>query len=361
MTAPDPLPEENPRVPVDALADFYLRAFVRAGLPGEDAATVAQALLTADLRGIESHGAPLAPGYVARVRAGLINRHPRIRPITETAGTLVLDGDDGAGPVVGAHAMGRAIAKAREGGVSTVTVRNSNHPAALCHYPLLAVEEGLAGMTMTTTGPVVVPTFGAAPLLGTNPLCIAFPGGAHERPFVIDMSTSVVAPGTIGSYGRAGQPLPEGWALDEAMRPTTDPRAARYLHPLGGDRDHGSQKGYGLNVAVDLFAALLSGGRYSAQRGAASGAPTPSRSAQMFSAWLIEAFVPPEEYAARFDEYVAMLRACPPVAGAERVFVPGEPEWLAEDDRRAHGIPLHLAVVNTLRLLGRELDIPFPG
>jgi len=357
---PGPPPEDHPRLPVDALADFYLRVFVRAGLPGEDAATLSQALLTADLRGIESYGAPLAPGYVARLRAGLINRRPRIRPIAESAGTLVLDGDDGAGPVVGVYAMGRSIAKAREGGVGTVTVRNSNHYAASCHYPLLAVEEGLAGLAMTTTAPVVVPTFGAAPLLGANPLCIAFPGGARERPFVIDMSTSVAAPGTIRAYGRAGRPLPEGWALDEALQPTTDARVARYLHPLGGDREGGSQKGYGLNVAVDLFAALLSGGRYSAQLGAASGAPPASRSAQMFSAWLIESFVPPEEYAARFDEYVATLRACPPIAGAERVFVPGEPEWLAEDDRRVRGIPLHPVVVNELRLLGRELGIPFP-
>ncbi len=355
-----PAPTASPaRIPADALADFYDRAFTRAGLPPEDAATVARVLLTADLRGIASHGAALAHGYARRMRDGGINTRPDIRPLTETPGTLVLDGDAGAGPVVGTYAMGRAIAKAREVGVGTVTVRNSNHYAACCNYPLLAVAEGMAGMTMTTTGPTVVPTFGAAPLLGTNPICIAFPGGARERPFVIDMSTSVAALGAVGVYRREGRALPEGWAYDAAMHPTTDAAQARYLNPLGGDRAHGSQKGYGLNVAVDLFAALLSGGRYSAQMQLATATPDPLQSAHMFSAWRIDAFVPPEEYAARFDEYVRMLHACPPAPGAERVLIPGEPEWLAEDDRRAHGIPLHPTVVADLRALADELDIPF--
>lgn len=131
-----PAPTASPaRIPADALADFYDRAFTRAGLPPEDAATVARALLTADLRGIASHGAALAHGYARRMREGGINTRPDIRPLTETPGTLVLDGDAGAGPVVGTYAMGRAIAKAREVGVGTVTVRNSNHYAACCNYP----------------------------------------------------------------------------------------------------------------------------------------------------------------------------------------------------------------------------------
>ncbi|MDQ2786313.1 MAG: Ldh family oxidoreductase [Chloroflexota bacterium] len=351
--------EERARIAVDALGDFYVRAFSRAGLPPEDAATVARILMGADVHGIESHGAPLAHSYIRRLRNGAINPHPKIRVVSEFPGTLVLDGDRGIGPVVATYAMRQAIAKARENGVSTVTVRNSNHFSATCNYPLMAAAEGLAGMAMTTTSASVIPTFGAAPLLGTNPISIAFPGGNAEKPFLIDMSTSVVASGKVGVYRREGKPLPEGWSYDAEMRPTTDPQASRYLNPLGGDRDHGSQKGYGLNVTVDLFCGLLSGGRYSKQVPRSD--TEPLGSAHMFSAWRIDAFVPMEEYAARFDEYIQMLHACTPASGHTRVLAPGDPEWIAEDDRRVNGIPLNPLVLADLQALAAELDIPFEG
>ena len=348
--------EGRARISVAALSDFYVRAFTRAGIPREDAETVSRVLMGADVHGIESHGAPLAHNYVRRIRDGLVNLHPTIRVVAEFPGTMVLDGDNGLGPVVASYAMRQAIEKARENGVGTVTVRNSNHFASCCNYPLMAVEEGMAGMVMTATGPGVVPTFGAAPLLGTNPICIAFPGGKRERPFLIDMSTSVVAQGKVGVHRREGKPLPEGWAYNAAMHPTTDPQVARFLNPLGGDREHGSQKGYGLNVAVDLFCALLSGGRYSAL---VPRTPGPLRTSHMFSAWRIDAFVPVEEYEARFDEYIQMLHNCPPAPGQARVLTPGDPEWVAEDERRAHGIPLNPLVREDLQSLAAELDIPF--
>ncbi len=216
--------ETRERFSYDALRDFAMRAFTRVGLPPEDAATVATILTNSDLWGIESHGMPLLGGYVRRVQSGIARAQPNIRVVSEYPGTLVLDGDDGLGPVVAAYAMRRAVAKAHETGVSTVTVRNSNHYAACFNYPLMAVAEGMAGMTMTTTGPGVVPTFGAAALLGTNPICIAFPGTEASKPFVIDMATSVVAAGKVGVYRRAGKTLPEGWSYDADMQPTTDPR-----------------------------------------------------------------------------------------------------------------------------------------
>ncbi len=228
--------EARPRVAAEALGDFYQRAFAALELSPEDAATVARVLLNADTKGIDSHGAPLVRGYATRLRAGLINPRPNIHPVAETPGTLVLDGDNGPGPVVGDHAMRRAIDKARTNGVGTVTVRNSNHYANLFYYPLLAIEAGMAGMTMTTSGPFILPTFGAAPLLGTNPIAIGFPGGHHARPFVIDMATSVVALGKVAIYRREGKPLPAGWAFDDAMHPTTDAARAKYLATLCGDR-----------------------------------------------------------------------------------------------------------------------------
>lgn len=351
--------EERARISVGALGDFYVRAFSRAGLPHDAAETVSRILMGADVHGIESHGAPLAHSYIRRLQSGAINPHPTIRVVSEFPGTLTLDGDRGIGPVVATYAMRQAIEKARENGVSTVTVRNSNHFAATCNYPLMAAAEGLAGMAMTTTSPSVIPTFGAAPLLGTNPIAIAFPGGNTEKPFLIDMSTSVVASGKVGVHRREGKPLPEGWSYDAEMQPTTDPQVARYLNPLGGDRAHGSQKGYGLNVAVDLFCGLLSGGRYSKQVQRSD--TEPLGSAHMFSAWWVDAFVPMEEYATRFDAYIQMLHDCPPAPGQMRVLAPGDPEWIAADDRRANGIPLNPLVLAALHALAAELDIPFEG
>ncbi len=350
---------DYPRIPVETLLQFATRAFIRVGMPEEDARTTATILTNSDTWGIESHGMPLVRGYITRCQNGLINVRPDIRTLSEYPGTLVLDGDDGAGPVVGAYAMHRAIEKARITGTATVTVRNSNHYGACFNYPMMAVREGMAGMTMTSTGPCGVPTFGLSPLLGTNPICIAFPGGDDERPFVIDMATTVVALGKVGVYRRAGKPLPDGWAYDADMHPTTDANAARYLNTLGCDRDHSSQKGYGLNVAVDLFTGLLSGGRYSAQMANVGAVETPLKSSHLFSAWRVDAFVEMDEYRARYDEYARMLHNSTPAPGTESVFIPGDPEWIAEADRRANGVPLNPLVIEDLHKLAEELDIPF--
>jgi LDH2 family malate/lactate/ureidoglycolate dehydrogenase len=347
----------RPRVAVEALQDFYRRAFEAVDLPPDDAATVARVLVAADVRGIDSHGAPLAHGYARMVRRGLANPRPRIRVVSELPGTLVLDGDNGLGPAVGDYAMRRAIAKAAVVGVGTVTVRNSNHYASCFYYPLLAIEAGMAGLTITTSGPLTLPPFGNAPILGTNPYAIGFPGGNDAPPFLIDMATSAVAMGKVGIYRREGKTLPEGWAFDAEFRPTTDPARAQWLNLLGGDRDHGSHKGFGLNVAGDLFCGLLSGGRYSAQVPLQQEGPL--ETSHMFTAWQIDAFVPLADYRARFDAYTAMLRDCPPRDGARRVLVPGDPEWAEEAARRRDGIPLHPAIHADLQSLATELEIPF--
>lgn len=347
----------RPRVAVDRLEDFYRRAFTAVDLPAEDAATVARVLLAADVRGIDSHGAPQARGYARMIRRGLANPRPQIRTVSALPGMAVLDGDNGLGPVVGDYAMRLAISKAREVGVGTVTVRNSNHYASCFYYPLVAIEAGMAGMTITTSGPLTLPTFGMDPILGTNPYAIGFPGGNDSPPFLIDMATSAVAMGKVGIYRREGKTLPAGWTFDETFQPTTDPAAARWLNLLGTDRDHGSHKGFGLNVAGDLFCGLLSGGRYSAQVPLRQQGPL--ETSHMFTAWKLDAFVPVEEYRARFDEYTAMLRDSTPRDAAQRVLIPGDPEWAEEVERRRDGIPLHPDIYDDLSGLATELEIPF--
>ena len=357
MTAAEHFHETYPRVSAEALGDFYRRAFMEVGYPPDDAATVARVILAADTKGIDSHGAPVVHGYASRTRRGLINAHPTIATVAETPGTLVLDGDNGLGAVVGDYAMRQAVEKARTTGVATVVVRNSNHYASCFYYPLVAIAAEMAGMTITTSGPLTLPTFGMAPLLGTNPYAIGFPGGNVSPPFVIDMATSMVAMGKVGIYRREGKTLPDGWTFDADFQPTTDPHEARWLNLLGTDRAHGSHKGMGLNVAGDLFCGLLSGGNYSAQ--VPLGGDDLLGTTLMFTAWRVDAFVPMAEYRARFDAYIAMLHACPPRAGAERVLVPGDPEWAEEAERMVHGVPLHPDIYADLQALSRELEIAF--
>ena len=357
MAVAESLHDTYPRVSAEALGDFYRRAFVAAGYAPEDAATVSRVILAADTKGIDSHGAPTAHGYASRTRRGLINAHPKITTVAETPGTLVLDGDNGLGAVVGDYAMRQAVEKARTTGVATVVVRNSNHYASCFYYPLVAIEAEMAGMTITTSGPLTLPTFGMAPMLGTNPYAIGFPGGNVSPPFVIDMATSMVAMGKVGIYRREGKTLPDGWTFDQDFQPTTDPQQARWLNLLGTDREHGSHKGMGLNVAGDLFCGLLSGGHYSAQVPLTGDGLLGTT--HMFTAWRVDAFVPMEEYRARFDEYIAMLHACPPRDGAERVLVPGDPEWAEEAVRMVHGVPLHPDIYADLQALAREMEITF--
>lgn len=145
--------------------------------------------------------------------------------------------------------MRQAVEKARVAGVATVVVRNSNHYASCFYYPLVAIAAGMAGMTITTSGPLTLPTFGMAPMLGTDPYAIGFPGGNVSPPFVIAMVTSAIAMGKVGIYRREGKTLPDGWTFDKDFQPTTDPQQARWLNLLGTDRAHGSHKGIVLNVA----------------------------------------------------------------------------------------------------------------
>jgi L-2-hydroxycarboxylate dehydrogenase (NAD+) len=357
MAAAEDLHETYPQVPAEALGDFYRRAFAAVGYAPAAAATVARVILAADTKGIDSHGAPVAHGYASQTRRGMINARPQIVTVAETPGTLVLDGDNGLGAVVGDYAMRQAVEKARTTGVATVVVRNSTHYASCFYYPLVAIAAGMAGMTITTSGPLTLPTFGMAPLLGTNPYAIGFPGGNVCPPFVIDMATSMVAMGKVGIYRREGKTLPDGWTFDEHFQPTMDPHKARWLNLLGTDREHGSQKGMGLNIAGDLFCGLLSGGHYSAQ--VPLGGERVLGTTHMFTAWRVDAFVPMAEYRARFDEYIAMLHACPPREGAGRVLVPGDPEWEEEAVRMVHGVPLHPDIYADLQALARELEIDF--
>ena len=234
------------------------------GCPPDQAANAAKALLSADLRGIDSHGVARLSGYVRLWEAGRINANPHIRILHQTPSTAVVDGDSGLGLVVAQEAMQIAIEKARQVGTGWVSVQNSNHFGIAGHYAMMALEHDMIGLAMTNASPLVAPTFSADKMLGTNPIAVAAPAGI-QPPFVADLATTTAANGKLEILQRKDQDTPTGWVQDKEGRPSTDAHILKKggaLLPLGSDREHGSHKGYALGAVVDLFSGLLSGANY---------------------------------------------------------------------------------------------------
>ncbi|MGH2535052.1 MAG: Ldh family oxidoreductase [Thermomicrobiales bacterium] len=350
-----------PRIPLDVLTQFARSVFEEVGLTPDDAAIAAESTVIADLRGIDSHGVARLPMYARRVRDGLINLEAELVVVRESPSSVAFDARNGMGLVLAPQGMSRCIDKAETTGICLATVRNSNHFGIVGYYALLAAKRGLLGMAMTNASPLVAPTFGAKPMVGTNPLAIAVPT-ASGQPVLLDMSTSTVAWGKIEIARRANKPIPAGWACDAEGLPTTDPFAARSLTPLGGERSRGGHKGYGLAVIVDVLCGPLAGAAWSAAiSGAASGRYTNSGIGHAFMAWRIDAFREPDEFYQDLDAMLAGLRATPPAPGHEAtgVLVPGDPENAAEARNRAEGVPIKLAVLAELRILADNLGLAF--
>ncbi len=209
------------RVDAQALKRFVAGVFEGLGVPPEDAEITADVLVEADLRGINSHGVARLPRYVKGLREGLIEPQAEVKVVRETPATALLDGGNGLGQVVGVRAMERCIRKAEEVGAAFVSVRNSNHYGIAGYYAMMALPHDMIGVSLTNSRPLVVPTFGKRAMLGTNPISVAVPT-KDERPFVLDMATSIVPMGKVEVAHRKGEPLPLGWAVDGEGRPTTD-------------------------------------------------------------------------------------------------------------------------------------------
>ena len=351
--------DRAPRFDAARLTRFAAAVLASVGLSPADAAVTAEVLVASDLRGVESHGVPRLRWYLNHIARGTIDL--RATPTIEREGpvTAAVDARGGFGPPAARWAMERCLDKAEAMGVAFVTVRNANHFGIAAYYAMMALERGLAGLAMTNASPLVVPTFARRPLLGTNPLAVAIPAG-REHPFVLDMATSAVAWGKVEIALRAGKTMPPGWALDAVGEPTTDPAAAVALQPLGGGPEGGGYKGYGLATLVDLLCGPLAGAAISANvAGSRAVPPRPAGIGHFFAAWRPDAFRPLEEFQAGVDGLLSTLREAEPLPGHDRVYVPGELEWLAEEDRRRNGIPLHPKVVADLEALAAEAGVPF--
>lgn len=363
----------NPPVRLQAgkLKDFCGRILRKLDVPEADARIAADVLVTADLRGIASHGvARLRPFYVNRLRSGAMTPSPRVRTVTDAPVVAVLDGGGGLGHPIAHRAMRLAVEKACGAGAGFVTVRNSNHFGIAGYYAMMALERGCIGLCMSSTNPWVVPTFGTEGILGTNPIAVAVPAG-EERPFVLDMATSTVPVGKIEENRRLARPIPLGWATDERGVPTTDPGAVLRnvraslgggLLPLGGaGEETGGHKGYGLAVWIDIFSILLSGGTHAAVTYHPESDPA-SRMGNVchfFGAWRVDAFRAPNEFNAAVDAMLRRTKQSRKAEGRDRIYVAGEKEFDEEERRLRERIPVPADVLTDLRALEHELGTPF--
>ncbi len=235
--------------------------FQAMGHNDDDATLAANVLVSADVRGIDSHGVARLSGYIRLWEADRINPKPQVKIIRETPSTATVDGDKGLGLIVGPKSMQIAIEKATHAGTGWVAVKNSNHYGIAAYHSMMALNYDMIGWSMTNASPLVAPTFSREKLLGTNPISIAIPSG-KEAPYIADFATTTVANGKLEVLQREEKEAPEGWVQDNEGRPTTDPYALHKggaMLPLGGDRLHGSHKGYILGSMVDILSSVLSG------------------------------------------------------------------------------------------------------
>lgn len=345
---------------------FTEKIFKAIGCSSKDAKLAADVLVSADLRGVDSHGVARLAGYVRLYDLGRLNPNPEIKIIHETASTAVLDGDRGLGLVVAPQAMRLAMKKAKRVGTGWVAVQNSNHFGIAGYHAMLGLDQDMIGWSMTNAAPLVVPTFSKEKLLGTNPIAIAIPAGAEE-PFVLDFATTAVAYGKMEILQRLGKPAPLGWVQDAQGDPTDNPHAVREgggLVPLGGDREHGGHKGYGLGAMVDILTGVLSGANFgpwvppfaTAGFHSAEVEQVGRGTGHFIGAMRVDAFQSTENFKGKMDQWIRRFRSAKSVEG-KHVQIPGDQERQFMAERRAQGIPLNEKVVESLAELGTRFNV----
>ncbi len=333
------------------LQEFIVTALVAMKMSRPIAEVTAGLMVRTDLRGVDSHGIGMLPRYHELWQAGYIRMDAEPSVVRDEVATGLFDGQKGLGHYVSTRAMQACIEKARTYGLGMVAVRNSGHYGAAANYSMMALEHDMIGLSMTNSPYVaMVPTFGRKAMLSTNPISFAAPAGRHA-PFVLDMATTTVAIGKLSVASRWNKPIPSGWALDDSGTPTTDPFVAlkhRLVTPLGGTRDLGSHKGYGLGMMVDILSGVMSGAVYG---DLFYRSDRQERRVQ-------DVGHPLAEFKHDMDDMFDALKGSPTADGQTRIWIAGEPEAETEQTRRRDGIPLAPALVAQCNEVARGLGIP---
>ncbi|MBS1642859.1 MAG: Ldh family oxidoreductase [Bacteroidetes bacterium] len=347
------------------LYQFTQKIFLAIGCSERDALTATKVLLSADARGIDSHGVARLSGYVRLWEAKRIHSNPNIKIIHETLSTATIDGDAGLGLVVAPYAMQIAINKAKNVGTGWVSVGNSNHFGIAGYHAMMALEHDMIGIAMTNASALVAPTFSVEKMLGTNPIAVAIPA-LQQPPFIADFATTTAANGKLEILQRKNADAPLGWVQDENGNASIDANILKKrgsLLPLGSDREHGSHKGYALGSIVDIFSAVLSGGSYGPWAPPFPAyIPMPENMpgkglGHFFGAMRIDAFRPAQEFKQHMDNWIERFRKAKPAKGFDKVLIPGDPEREMEEKRMKNGIPIIQSVIDDLKLTGEKVGV----
>ena len=335
----------------DALA-FTTRLLIAHELPEADARCVADCLVRADLRGVDTHGIQYLEHYLDRVEKGLINPRPELMVEKKTPVAGGLDGHNGF--VVGMTAMDAAIEMAREFGIGIVAARHSTHFGMAASYVLRAVEAGFVAQVYSNASPAMPPWGGRAPMLGTSPFACGAPGG-KLGPYVLDLSFAVAARGKIRKAARRGEPIPLGYGLDSQGRPTTDATAALdgVVLPIGG------YKGSGLAMLMDLMGGVIAGAGCAGSVGNQfADYDRPQDVGHFFLAMKPDIFVSLEDYRARMDRLVAAVHGAPRAEGFDEIIMPGEREARLEAKRRISGVQIGPVELKSLDKVAAKAGVP---
>ncbi len=349
----------------EQLHSFTKNILSKIGHSEEHAQLAADVLLSADIRGIDSHGVARLSGYVRLWEKQRVNATPVMKIIHETPSTATVDADAALGLISAPFAMNVAIEKAKKCGSGWVSVMNSNHFGIAGYHSMMALEHDMIGFAMTNASPLVAPTFSKERLLGTNPISVAIPA-LHEKPFVLDMATSSAANGKLEIAQREGKSIPLGWVQDKEGNDSTDANAVKNggaLLPLGSSHDAAGHKGYGLGALVDILSAVLGGANYGpwVPPFVAFLDPLPDLPGKglghFVGAMRIDAFRPANDFKKHMDNWIQRFKSAPAIDITERVLIPGEPEFSMTEYRLKNGIPLNENVVKDLTVLGEKFNL----
>ena len=356
------------RVSAEAIKSHLTAVFRAWGMSDEHAATTALMMAETDLRGVDSHGISMLPTYDKEFRSGRLNMRPQWKTLRDGPATALIDADASLGHPVSVHAMNLAVDKCREIGVAIVSVLNSHHFGAAGCDSKIAAERGVIGMvTCGTRGVTMVPTFAAEPVMGTNPIAFAAPA-RRNPPFQLDMATTTVAAGKIKVHKLNHKTLPSGWVVDGDGRPVTDESEAfSYVFdkseggitPLGGNRDVGSHKGYGLAVMVHILGATLSGASFSPIRNKTQRPSDPHNIGHFFLAIDPRAFRAAGEFEEDLDQVIDVLHGAKRADPKQPVLVAGDPEMATRAERLQHGVPIPDDLMAQLRDVAQRARVPF--
>ena len=347
------------RIPFEELKNFCRQAYAKIGVPGDEAEIVADLLVRADLRGVETHGVTRLPIYIQRLQKGYVRKQCKITVVKEKGPTAFLEAHGSMGHIAAYRGMEKAIQKAEEHGMGWVSVKDSGHFGVAGLFPMLALKKDFIGYIVSNSAPMMFPWGGRERVIGNNPLAYAFPASQYQ-PVVLDFSLSVVSSGKLILSRKKGEKIPLGWAFDKNGLPTEDPyegyEGGGSLAPVGG------HKGYGLVLVHEMLTAVLTGGKWtrvikSLYEEDKSGIQGTCHSFMVLDP---DCFIGREAFKKSMDAYIKSIKESARAAGAEEILVPGEPEYRTEMRLLKEGIPIAPNTVKELTGLGQSLGISFP-